>query len=261
MTKRLLLIGISAFAALAVAGSASAARQVAPIKGIVVGSQHGVILVAQKNGLVRAVRAHAAVGMRVSVSGSRIQTFGRAHRAMFRGVIVRHKGSLTFMSAAQHLLVVRTGRHLSSARDSGQPAGTVVQTTVSIDDQGDLDEQNEHQVGQQNQAQVQATITSLGTGTVTLSVNGQPLTIPLPSGLTLPQSMIGQQVTLNLSFANGQVTAHEDDNNDNEDENDDDGGNASVGASAGGTISLGGGSTQNTGGSSHHGDGGGGGDD
>jgi hypothetical protein len=260
MTKRPLLIMIAALAALAVSGSASAARQVAPVKGVVVGSQHGVLLVAQKSGVVRAVRGHASVGMRVSVSGSRIQTFGRAHRAMFRGVIVRHSGSLTFMSAAQHLLVVRTGRHLSSARDTGQPAGTVVQTTVGIDDQGDLDEQNEHQVGQLNQAQVQATITSLGTGTVTLNVNGQSLTIPLPAGLTLPASMIGQQVALSLSFANGQVTAKDDDNNENEDQNDDDGGNASVGASSGGTISLGGSSSQSSGGSSH-GDGGGGGDD
>ncbi|MGZ4353929.1 MAG: hypothetical protein ACXVZ4_10305 [Gaiellaceae bacterium] len=255
MAKRTLLVGIAALAALAVAGSASAARQVAPIKGVVVGSQHGVLLVAQSTGAVRAVRGHAAVGMRVSVSGSRIQTFGRAHRAMFRGVIVRHSGSLTFMSAAQHLLVVRTGRHLSSAKDSGPPAGAVVQTTVGIDDHGDLDEQNEHQVGQMNQAQVQATITSIGTGTVTLSVNGQSLTIPLPAGLTLPASLVGTQVTLNVSFANGQAVAHED-----EQEDDDDGGNATVGGTAGSTINLGG-STQNTGGGHHHGDGGGGGDD
>ena len=254
MAKRTLLVGIAAFAALAVAGSASAAGQVAPIKGVVVGSQHGVLLVAQSTGAVRAVRGHAAVGTRVSVSGSRIQTFGRAHRAIFRGVIVRHSGSLTFMSAAQHLLVVRSGRRLSSAKDSGPPAGAVVQTTVGIDDHGDLDEQNEHQVGQMNQAQVQATITSIGTGTVTLSVNGQSLTIPLPAGLTLPASLVGTQVTLDVSFGNGQAVAQEDDN-------DDDSGNATVGGAAGGTINLGGGSTHSAGDGHHHGDGGGGGDD
>lgn len=260
MAKRTLLIGIAAVAALAVAGSASAARQVAPVKGVVVGSQHGVLLVAQSGGAVRAVRGHAAVGMRVAVSGSRIQTFGRAHRATFRGVIVRHTGSLTFMSAAQHMLVVRTGRHLSSAKDSTPPAGTVVQTTVGINDNGDLDEQNEHQVGQTGQAQIQATIASIGTGTVTLTVNGQSLTIPLPAGLTLPASLVGTQVTLNVSFANGQAVAQGDDN-ENEDQNDDDGGNATVGGTTGGTVGLGGGGNQNTGGGSRHGDGGGGGDD
>jgi len=257
MAKRTLLVCIAAVAALAVAGSASAARQVAPIKGIVVGSQHGVLLVAQPSGAVRAVRGHAAVGMRVSVSGSRIQKLGRAHRASFRGVIVRHTGSLTFLSAAQHMLVVRTGRHLSSATDSTPPAGTVVQTTVGINQNGDLDEENEHQVGQMGQAQIQATIASIGTGTVTLTVNGQSLTIPLPAGLTLPATLVGTQVTLNVSFANGQTVAQGGD-----DEGDDDGGNATVGGTTGGTINLGGGgSTQNTGGSSHHGDGGGGGDD
>lgn len=256
MTKKTLLICIAAVAALAVAGSASAARQVAPIKGVVVGSQHGVMLVAQSDGAVRAVRGHAAVGMRVAVSGSRIQTFGRAHRAMFRGVIVRHTGSLTFMSAAQHMLVVRTGRHLSSATDSTPPAGTVVQTTVGISQNGDLDEQNEQQVGQTGQAQIQATIASIGTGTVTLTVNGQSLTIPLPAGLTLPASLVGTQVTLNVSFANGQAVAQGED-----DQGEDDGGNATVGGSTGGTVSLGGGANQNTGGGSPNGGGGGGGDD
>ena len=39
---------------------------------------------------------------------------------------------------------------------------------------------------------------------MTLVVNGQSLIVPLPSGLTLPATLIGQQVTLRLSFAGGQ---------------------------------------------------------
>lgn len=254
MVKRAVLISLAALAALVAAGPSSAAHGIAPIKGVVVGSQHGVVLVASPTGAVRAVRGHAAVGMRVSVSGSTFRTFGRAHRAIFRGVVVRHTGSLTFLSAAQHMLVVRTGRRLSSAKDSTPPPGTVVQTTVGIDDQGELDEQDEQQVGEAGQVQIQATIAAVGTGTVTLTVNGQQLTIPLPAGLTLPASLVGTQVTLNVSFANGQATAHEDDNeNDNEDDN------GTVGGSAGATINLGG--SQSTGGDHNHGDGGGGGDD
>ena len=40
---------------------------------------------------------------------------------------------------------------------------------------------------------------------MTLTVNGQSLTVPLPSGLTLPATLVGQQVSLELSFAGGQA--------------------------------------------------------
>ena len=53
---------------------------------------------------------------------------------------------------------------------------------------------------------------------MTLTVGTQTLTVPLPAGLTLPASIVGQTVTLSLSLngLNG--------NNDDNDDNDDDGG-------------------------------------
>jgi hypothetical protein len=140
-------------------------------------------------------------------------TVGRASRAVIRGVLVRRTGSLIFLSAAQHVLVIRTLRHVASAVDAApsQPSpGAVVQTTVGIDDQGELDQESEDQLGQSGQTQVQAVVSAVGAGSVTLTVNGQQLTIPLPAGLTLPSSLVGNQVTLNLSFANGQATASDD---------------------------------------------------
>jgi hypothetical protein len=35
---------------------------------------------------------------------------------------------------------------------------------------------------------------------VTLSVNGQSLTVDLPAGLTLPSSVVGQTVSLNVAL-------------------------------------------------------------
>ena len=127
-----------------------------------------------------------------------------------------------FLSATGHLLVVHLGvRRLASASDTPPAPGTVVQTTVGINDQGELDDQGDLQLGQSGQVQVQATVTGVGTGTVILNVNGQALTIPLPAGLSLPASLVGTQVTLNLSFANGQTTANEQgDNNDQSDQSD-----------------------------------------
>jgi hypothetical protein len=211
MFKRGLLIAALGLAVSA--GSGVAARDVVALKGVVVGSQKGVVLVATPSGLVKAVRGRSTTGTRVSVTGGRITPLGRATRAVIRGVLVRRSGNLTFLSAAQHILVVRSLRHVASVSDANpaQPQpGAVVQTTVGIDDQGELDQESEQQVGQAGQAQIQAVVSAVGAGTVTITVNGQPLTIPLPAGLTLPASIVGLQVTLNLSFGNGQATAEQD---------------------------------------------------
>jgi hypothetical protein len=57
-------------------------------------------------------------------------------------------------------------------------------------------------VGQTNASslQVQAVVAQVGQGTITLNVQGQMLTVPLPAGLTLPASVVGQTVTISLSL-------------------------------------------------------------
>jgi hypothetical protein len=198
------------------AGSALAASHSAPFVGVVVGSQHGVLLVASPSGIVRTTAGHVAIGERISLVGARIHLIGRVHRAVVRGVVVRHRGNLTFLSAARHVLVIRSARNVVSARDAAPAPGTVVQATVGIGETGELDEENEHEVGAANQVEVQAVITAVGTGSVTITINGQSLTIPLPAGLTLPASLVGTQVTLELSFANGQANATPQENEDDD---------------------------------------------
>lgn len=203
--KRVLFPLVAAALALAASGSASAS---ASLRGVVVAKQHGALLVASPRGLVRTVSGRAAIGSRVLVRGGRVVgTAGRARTALIRGVVVRRSGRLVFLSSGRHLLVVHTGRRLASATDTAPAPGTVVQQTVAIDDQGNLDDQGEQQLGQSGQVQIQAQVAAVGTGTVTLIVDGQQLTIPLPAGLTLPASLVGTQVTLDVSFANGQATA------------------------------------------------------
>lgn len=199
----LLLIAIAALAS-AVTANASTANT-ASFRGIVVGKQHGLLLVATPSGLVRAVRGHASIGSRLD--GLRV--VGHATRARIHGIVVKRVGSTMFLSSNTHLLAVHMGRGLASNApnpNSIAPAnGTVVNTTVDVNDNGELDEQSEDTVGQVNgNVQVQATITNIGNGTVTLSVNGQSLTVNLPAGLTLPASLMGQTVTINVDLSNGQ---------------------------------------------------------
>ena len=240
------------FVAALTAGSALAANHSAPAVGIVVGSQHGVLLVSSPLGVVRTFAGHASIGDRITIAGTRIHVTGRVHRAVLRGVVVRHRGNLTFLSAAHHVLVVHSAaRSVASARDTAPAPGTVVQETVGISDNGDLEQENEQEVGTSSDATVQAVVTAVGTGTVTITVNGQALTIPLPAGLTLPASIVGTQVTLTLSFANGAASATEQGNDDDQgDDSDDDAGTA--GATS---LSITGATTSSNSGDHHSGGG------
>jgi hypothetical protein len=180
------------------------------VHGVVVGKQHGLLLVASPTGLVQAVRANASIGS--VLSGTHV--VGQATRARLHGIVIKRIGTTTFLSSNHHLLAVHTGRVLADHSQPTTPtAGAVVNTTVDVKQNGELDEQGEDEVGQvRGNIQIQATVTAVGTGTVTLSVNGQTLTVNLPAGLTLPSSVVGQTVGIDVSLGN------------DDDQGDDDGG-------------------------------------
>ena len=194
MKRSVLLPLILGLAALVPSGAGAATTH-----GIVVGRQHGLLLVAAPSGLVQTVRASAPIGS--VMAGTRV--VGHAKRAHLHGIVVKRIGTTIFLSSNRHLLAVHVGRLPASAAATAPQPGAVVNTTVGVKENGELDEQDEDEVGQVNGAvQIQATVTAVGTGTVTLSVNGQTLTVNLPAGLTLPSSVVGQTVTLNVSLAN-----------------------------------------------------------
>src|SRR4029078_1948618 len=115
---------------------------------------------------------------------------GHAKRAHLHGIVIKRIGTTLFLSSNHHLLAVHTGRVLSgAAQTTTPPTGAVVNTTVSVKDNGELDEQDEDEVGQVNgNLTIQATVTAVGAGTVTLSVNGQTLTVNPPPRPTLPSA-------------------------------------------------------------------------
>ena len=204
--KRLLfvlLVGATVAAWPAGAGAAT-------FKGVVVGKLRGSVLVASPAGLVSALSGKAKIGSRVESVGGRLVIVGHATTTRIRGIVFRRIGATTFISSGGHLLAVHSARRLATANDTSPPAagpgtpapGTVVTAQVGITDNGQLDEQSEDDVGTTSAGTipVQAVVAAVGAGTVTLTVNGQSLTVPLPAGLTLPSSIVGQTVTLNLSL-------------------------------------------------------------
>jgi hypothetical protein len=77
----------------------------------------------------------------------------------------------------------------------------VVNADVAIAN-GKLEEEDEDEVGTVNASTltIQATVKAVAAGSVTLDVQGQSVTVPLPAGLTLPASLVGQTVTLNVAL-------------------------------------------------------------
>lgn len=183
--------------------------------GVVVGKGAGDLAVAAKGGLVRTVhtRAHVRLGARVQVNGTRVRVFGLSHRARIHGVVVRRVGGTTFLAAGRSLLAVRS----SSARRLAAVApatGAIVNANVAIAG-GALTQQSMQVVGHDDRMTIQAPVTAVGPGTVTVTVNGQPLTIRLPAGIQLPASLVGQTVTLTVELEDEDEAEHED-NDDNE---------------------------------------------
>jgi hypothetical protein len=215
----LLLTAVMAVTAALLPATGSAAN----FKGIVVARQHGTLLVTSPAGLVRAASGNAAIGSRVVLSGGHATVVGRAIKARIRGVVVRRVGATLFISSNRHLLALHKARVLADTTPAptttAAAPGTIVSTTVDVSS-GQLDEQDETQVGQVsgNTLTVQATIAAVAAGSVTLNVQGQTLTVPLPAGLTLPASLIGQTVTVNLSLGGS------DDNQGGDDQGDGDSG-------------------------------------
>jgi hypothetical protein len=223
--KKILLV----VAALAVAYPAAA--NAASFKGTVVGKGRASLAVAQRTGAVRTVstRAHARVGAIVAVRATRlssgiyrassIRVVGHATRVHIRAVFVKRLGTWSVVSGGHSLLALRSGaRALAAAGQSVQP-GAVVDTTAQVNGQT-LTQTQMQPVGQTGTVTIQATVLSVAPGSITLQVGTQQVTLSLPAGLTLP-NLAGQTVSLQLSFANGNVQAKEDDE-DNDDQGDDD---------------------------------------
>jgi hypothetical protein len=215
------LKGFVLLAAVAAVGTAlwPATGGAATFKGVVVAREHGTLLVASPAGLVRAFSGSAAVGSRVMLGGGHATIVGRASNARIRGVVVRRVGATLFISSNRHLLALHTARVLSSTpppiNSTTPPPGTIISAQVGIAS-GELDDQGETDVGQvsTNTLTVQATVAAVAAGSVTLTVQGQTLVVPLPAGLTLPASLVGQTVTVQLSLG-GTDNQGDDDQGDN----------------------------------------------
>jgi len=228
---------LALFAAVAGAAAIFPTAAFAAFNGVVVGKSPGSLAIASKSGAIHTVltRAHPNVGARVRVNGSAVRVIGRAHSVRIHAVVVRRAGSTMFLAGGHSLLAVQTGRRLASVAQTSPTTGSVVNTTAQITPSSQLTAGSMQVVGQTSTVTIQAPVTAVGPGFITVTVNGTPLTIALPAGIQLPASLVGQSVTLTLNLAGGQPVANEDDEqgDNNDDQGDDDHGGGGGGDGGG----------------------------
>jgi hypothetical protein len=215
--KRALLFGVLA----ALLGASPAAAHHQSFRGTVVARQSDqTLLVAGSDGAVRAFRtsSRARVGSLVVVDRARLAVVGHAKRAFVRGVFVRRAKGFDFLSAAGHMLALR-----GAAPATVRP-GDVIATKVEIEDQDELAEDDVNEVGRIGEVRLTGTVAAVAAGSVTFTVNGQTLTIPLPAGVTIPADAVGTQVEFKVEFADAAAQAQpgdDDDDDQGEDHGDD----------------------------------------
>jgi hypothetical protein len=231
--------------AIAVAAALPADAAAAQLRGIVVSKQKAghVLVVAAPNGTAWTVHttATAGVGSVVAVGAkqradgtflaSRLQAFGRAWHARVRAVVSKHVAGMTFLSAGRSVIAVRSKRRsLMSAAGLGPAPGTIATVGLSIGQGGSLTATSMTPTGKSNEIVIQASVASITPatattpGSITLTVGGQSLAIPLPAGTALSPSVIAGStlmLTIRLQPTGPVASPDEDEDDDDQDEAED----------------------------------------
>jgi hypothetical protein len=130
-----------------------------------------------------------------------------------QGVVVGHAHGLVLVASANGTVKAIRGSAAVGARVA-IVRGRLVATRAAAAARPALvlrmDRRNDG--AEANRVEIEAVVASVGASTVTLTIAGQAVTIPLPAGVTVPASAVGTMVELELSFAAPQqAVADEDD--------------------------------------------------
>jgi hypothetical protein len=236
MKRIALLLCFGAAVAVLYPAAAGAAR----FGGVVVAKQtnrHAVVVVS-RSGAARTVRTtrRIRVGSAVVVNAhalrdgtfaaTRIGVRGRAAHARIRVVVVRRVRGGKLVSAGHSLFRIRTSITTASLRDDhGDQPGDEVDETVTITPTGELDEDNEQEVGHENVVELEGSFVSFAGGTLTIKTeDGPTIGVIVPPGFSLPTFAPGQRLELKASVSGNTFTLVKLKTEDEDDQGDDDGG-------------------------------------
>ena len=197
------LLAVAAF--LLAVGSASAAPTA--IKGTVVAKRaHAIVLTTGRKGL--AVRVQVApgrvrLGDRVSVVGkrlsngtiraSRLRVLSNVRRARIRGMVVKRLAHSMRVASGHSVLTIHTRSAHAASRHDGEEKGDLGEFEVEFE-HGNLVEDDFTPVSPSGTVEIEGRLVSVSP--LVVSLEGLPIEITVPAGMTLPPLTPGQEVEL-----------------------------------------------------------------
>jgi hypothetical protein len=228
--KRTALLAVAAF--LLAAGSATAAPTA--IKGVVV-AKHArkgtVVLATGRKGLgvtVRIATGKVRLGDRVkmvatrlhdgTMRGSHLRVLSHVTKTKLRAVVVKRLAHSLRVASGHSLLTIHTSRRaLASHHDGGMVQGDIGEFEVEIGHDG-LAEDGVTAVSPSGTVQIEGHLVSVSP--LVVSIEGLPIEITVPGGMTLPPLTPGDEVELVVQAGTGNTfTLVSIQSGDNEDEN------------------------------------------
>jgi hypothetical protein len=199
--KRMVLLAVAAV--LLAAGSANAAPKA--VRGVVVAKRahSGTIVVATgRKGLAVSVKlapSRVRLGERVSVVGTRLRVLSHVKTARIRGLVVKRMAHAVRVASGRSVLTIHTqGRSLASHGDGHE--GEMGEFEVEFEHDG-LFEHHFTPVSQSGTVEIEGTLVSVSP--LVVSLEGLPVEITVPSGVTLPPLTPGQEVELTVQTGAG----------------------------------------------------------
>jgi RNase P/RNase MRP subunit p29 len=197
------LLAVAAF--LLAVGSASAAPKA--IKGTVVAKRaHTIVLTTGRKGLAVSVRVaprRVRLGDRVSVVGkrlsngtiraSRLQVLSHVKKARIRGMVVKRLAHAMLVASGHSVLTIHTRSAHAASRHDGEEKGDLGEFEVEFE-HGDLVEDDFNPVAPAGTVEIEGCLVSVSP--LVVSLEGLPIEITVPGGMTLPPLTPGQEVEL-----------------------------------------------------------------
>jgi len=197
------LLAVAAF--LLAVGSASAAPTA--IKGTVVAKRaHTIVLTTGRKGLavkVGVAPRRVRLGDRVSVVGkrlrngtiraSRLQVLSHVKKARIRGMVVKRLAHAMRVASGHNVLTIHTRSTHAASRHDGEEKGELGEFEVEFE-HGDLVEDDFTPVSTSGTVEIEGVLVSVSP--LVVSLEGLPIEITVPGGMTLPPLTPGQEVEL-----------------------------------------------------------------
>jgi hypothetical protein len=156
----------------------------------------------------------ASVGDRITVTGSKLhdgtirlsklRVVDHLKQTTVRGTIVKTSAGGTLISTGSSVILIHSnGRRLAAVFDGGHTAvGTIADFRVRFDDDDLVQAAPPVPVGQAATVRIEGAIVSISP--FVISVEGLPVTITVPTGMTLPAGLApGQRIELSVQVAPG----------------------------------------------------------